>query len=224
MFASTANAQLFERGMDVDGNHTMVYDDEYDLTWLADANYANTSGYNTTGSFPGQEGGAMTWLESTTWANNLVINDEIYGDISGWRLPSAYNAISDPNGDIGPINSSGPTNVYGSELAHMTVLANSVFNVSFADPSITSGLFSNIQSTMYWSGTSTSSENAWMTTFQGEVGFNYVYEMRDNMTSTYAWAVMSGDIAAVPLPAASWLFGPALAWLFSITKTRRRVA
>jgi len=224
MFAFTVNAQLFERGLDEDGNHTMVYDDVTDLTWLADANYANTSNYEIPDS--GFKGGLFTWGEARQWADTLS-----YGGFSDWRLPSAYGgSLADPDTtESGPTDSSGPTNVYGSELANMSVLVNSMVT-GVGDPNITSGLFSNIKNTMYWSSTSTSSERAWMTTFAAgggvgalAVGNNYVYEMRDDMFSTYAWAVRSGDVAAVPLPAASWLFGPALAWLFSITGARRRL-
>jgi len=222
MFASTANAQLFERGMDVNGNHTMVYDDEYDLTWLADANYANTSGHNTTSTQPHQAGGTMTWQESIDWVGGLVIGDDIYGQVSGWRLPSAYNAdVNNP----GPTYSSGPTNVNGSELAHMTELVNTNF---------TTELFKNIQPIMYWSNTSTSAESAWMTTFANSYfdgvsfvagyGNHDVYDMGKNMGGTYAWAVMTGDVAeiyATPLPMASWFFAPALAWLFSVARPQR---
>lgn len=42
----------------------MAYDSEYDVTWLADANYAEISGYDTTGEF--------TWAEAVAWAEQLV--------------------------------------------------------------------------------------------------------------------------------------------------------
>jgi len=211
MLVSTAHAQLFSRGMDEGGNHTMVYDDIYNLTWLADANYANTSGHNTTSTKPWQAGGTMTWQQSMDWVSSLEFNDEIYGQVTGWRLPSAYNAdVNNP----GPTNNSGSPD--GSELAHMTELVNT---------NHLTNLFHNIQPIMYWSGTSTSVEQAWMTTFASSGFGSYdVYNMGVNMGGTYAWAVMTGDVAeiyATPLPAASWFFAPALAWLFSFVRPVR---
>ena len=40
-----------------------VYDDVLDITWLQDANYAMTSGYDADGT--------MTWDDAFTWAANL---------------------------------------------------------------------------------------------------------------------------------------------------------
>jgi len=53
----------------------MIYSTDLDLTWLQDANYAQTSGNSSDG--------LMTWDEATTWAENLT-----YGGIGGWRLPT----------------------------------------------------------------------------------------------------------------------------------------
>ena len=56
----------------------MVYDDVLNITWLQDANYAMTSGYDTDGR--------MTWEQANTWATTLV-----YGGTGGWRLPTFDN-------------------------------------------------------------------------------------------------------------------------------------
>jgi hypothetical protein len=53
----------------------MLYDDVHNITWLQDANYAKTSGYD--------GDGRMTWSAAKTWADNLV-----YGGFSDWRLAS----------------------------------------------------------------------------------------------------------------------------------------
>jgi hypothetical protein len=57
----------------------MIYSTDLDLTWLQDANYAQTSGFS--------PDGLMTWDEANTWATNLV-----YGGVGGWRLPT-YDPI-----------------------------------------------------------------------------------------------------------------------------------
>lgn len=66
----TADAALYDRG------NGMIYDDVLDITWLQDANYAKTSGYDSDG--------IMTWEEANAWADQLV-----YGGYSDWRLTSA---------------------------------------------------------------------------------------------------------------------------------------
>jgi hypothetical protein len=65
----------------VDRGGGMIYDTDLNVTWLADANYSMTSGYNADGY--------MTWGEATTWAANLS-----YGGYSDWRLPTADPACS----------------------------------------------------------------------------------------------------------------------------------
>ena len=74
-----ANAALHQR---LGG--AAYYDDVSNLTWLADANYAQTSGYDTDGR--------MTWTNATAWVSTLNIND-----VTGWRLPIIV--LSDPTCD-----------------------------------------------------------------------------------------------------------------------------
>lgn len=64
-----ANAILIDRGSG------MIYDNELDVTWLEDANYAMTSGYDADGN--------MTWDAATTWASILS-----FGGYDDWRLPT----------------------------------------------------------------------------------------------------------------------------------------
>jgi hypothetical protein len=67
----------------------MIYSTDMDTTWMIDAKYAMTSGYDADG--------LMTWQEANTWVQNLS-----YGGFSDWRLPTfdpAYNrddVFSDP--------------------------------------------------------------------------------------------------------------------------------
>lgn len=73
----SANAALIERlgGL-------AYYDDVADLTWLADANYAQTSGYDANGR--------MTWADANAWAAGL----EVAG-VTGWRLPDTIDVGND---------------------------------------------------------------------------------------------------------------------------------
>lgn len=73
--ALSAHALLIDRG------GGMIYSTDMDVTWLMDANYARTTGYDTDGY--------MTWLAANTWAQDLS-----YGGYDDWRLPTfdpAYN-------------------------------------------------------------------------------------------------------------------------------------
>ncbi len=42
----------------------------------------------------------------------------------------------------------------------------------------------------------------------------------DKEVDLYAWAVHSGDVAAIPLPAAAWLFGSALLGLGAVKRRK----
>ena len=66
--SGVADAGLIDRG------HGLIYDDVLNITWLQDANYAQTSGYDTDG--------LMNWTAATAWAAQLV-----YGGYDDWRLP-----------------------------------------------------------------------------------------------------------------------------------------
>lgn len=59
--SNSANAALFDRG------NGIIYDDDLNITWIQNANYA---------------GATMTWTDATNWANNLIFQG--YDD---WRLP-----------------------------------------------------------------------------------------------------------------------------------------
>jgi hypothetical protein len=73
----------------------MIYSTDLNLTWLQDANYAQTSGYA-----PAQPNGLMTWDQASTWATTLV-----YGGVTGWRLPTfdpahpgqCYSSLESPS-------------------------------------------------------------------------------------------------------------------------------
>ncbi|HTL58443.1 MAG TPA: DUF1566 domain-containing protein, partial [Candidatus Limnocylindrales bacterium] len=54
----------------------MVYDDVQNRTWLQDANYANTHGYDSTG-------GVMDWATAYSWVATINV-----GGFTDWRLPT----------------------------------------------------------------------------------------------------------------------------------------
>ena len=52
-------AALYDRG------NGMIYDDVLDITWLQDANYAKSSGYDSDG--------LMSWAEANAWASRSIM-------------------------------------------------------------------------------------------------------------------------------------------------------
>ena len=164
-----ANASLIDRG------NGLIYDNDLNITWLADANYANTSGYASV------ESGNMGWGDAMSWADQLV-----YSGFTDWRLPSSDNC----NGDA--CSNSEMGHLYFNELggvAPLSIIDN--HNAGFA-------LFSNIQDGFYWSNTLD------ISTSDGAFGFNFRFgHQYSNLITVYgsAWAVRDGDVAAAPEPA-----------------------
>ncbi len=189
-----AHAALVDRG------GGLVYDTDYDITWLQDADYPTTSAYPAIDS-----NGQMSWEEAKTWAADLV-----YGGYDDWRLPSAFN----PDGS-GPCGlPAGAFDCTGSELGHLfyTELGNSAGMGGFTN----SGPFVNVRSLTYWNETAAPPDpvgggaRAWV--FFIVNGLQYpglVTNAADGSPYVgYAWAVRDGDVAAtVPEPAMLLLLG-----------------
>jgi hypothetical protein len=222
--SGAAKAALHDRG------GGLVYDDVLDVTWLADANYAKTSGYDADG--------LMNWLGARIWAANLTYYDSVRGvTYDDWRLPSVRDGgLADYNfgysgTEIGyNVRTVGADGTVYSELAHMYFN-----NLGFKSNYNSSGAYQadfgifgngtgsgggerdgvgpnnaiiNLQSSAYWSGPeygSGLSDYAWQ--FSNYYGYqnvgphNYVF---------YVWAVRPGDVPAVPEPAPAALFGVGL--------------
>ena len=172
-----------------------IYDNVANLTWLQDANYAKTSGYDATGR--------MNWVQANAWAGSLNIDG-----VTGWRLPG------------GPMLDYG----YNQKASEMGNLFYNVLGGT-ADTDITTthnanyNLFKNVQSNYYWSGVEFDSYLAW------DFHFLYGYQDFSNKVSNlFGWAVRSGDVGAspVPVPGALALMGPALLGLLGAKRSRRR--
>jgi hypothetical protein len=193
--SSSSHAALYDRG------NGLIYDDVLDITWMQDANYAQTSGYDSDG--------LMSWADANTWAEQLS-----YGGFDDWRLASAGNAPS-----VG-------FNVTTGELGHMfynnlgnTASTSILNNVSFTDTTPGGGTesFLNVQSDTYWLGEEYAPITGFAWAFITDNGGQY--NTNEN-GSYYSWAVRAGDVGSVPVPAAAWLFGSALAGLLVARRKR----
>ena len=134
-WSNIASATLINRG------GGMIFDTDLNVTWLQDANYAKTSGYDSDG--------AMTWSETMSWAANLA-----YGGYSDWRLA---------NSSACHIDSCTSTN----ELSHLWYIE--LGNV-VDGPMTNKGDFLNVQG-YYWTNFLVSSSFASVVEFgTGDVG------------------------------------------------------
>ena len=212
----SANAALYDRG------NGLIYDDVLDITWLQDANYAQTSGYDSDGR--------MNWSQANAWAAQLS-----YGGYDDWRLPSAnlMNPTSPCWADDGSCDR-GHNNTTG-ELGHMFYnnLGNlgrydtngnsqsgfGVTNSSFTDGNSGASVsIVNLQNSFYWLDEEyvPGTDRAWAFGTGGGVQYDV-----NKGNSGYSWAVRAGDVSSVPVPAAAWLFGSALLGLAGVKRRHR---
>ena len=150
--------------------------------------------------------GPLDWVTANEWVTSLTVGGE-----GGWRLPSALNG-----------DGTGPCSGYdctGGELGNM--FYNVLGGVAFSDIRVTHNsnydLFSNIVWEHYWSGT----ERADVTTSAWTFRFDTGEQRSFNKSLGFGvWAVRSGDVSTVPVPAAMWLFSTGLIGLFGIARKK----
>lgn len=182
------------------GSFEAYYDTDLNVTWLADANYAKTSGYDADG--------LMTWSQANTWAAQLSFyNPLTHETIDDWRLPTttdtgtagcnfAYSG-TDCGYNVDP-NSSEMAHLFFTELGNISAYTTS--GAFVGDNGVNSGLvnkgpFTNFQSNVYWSG------SEYVPGMIGAWGFVTYSGLQVNVLKTdtfYALAVRPGDVAAVP--------------------------
>ena len=183
LLSFNTSAALYDRG------NGLIYDDVLDITWLQDANYSQTSGFDADGR--------MGWNAANTWTSQLQ-----YAGYDGWRLASAGNP---PASNL---------NVTTGELGHMfyinlgnTAGSSILSNLSFSNAAFEDGTesFFNVQPNTYWLAEELAGNTFFAWGFDTSLGDQ---NQNPKTNGYFSWAVHDGDIGAspVPLPAAFWLF------------------
>lgn len=231
----STQAALYNRG------EGLIYDDVLNLTWLQDANYAKTSGFDINGR--------MDWESAVDWADKLV-----YSGYSDWRLPTltpvngsnfqydySYNGTTDSSYSITSqkselaymfyVNLNNPSRYLANndQWPNGEINPNWTGHVSAVFQDAAHGnvndSFVNLQSDTYWTGLEYAPDltTAWvLSAWDGFQDINLKFY------SVYAWAVRSGDVfptgnnpsnpATVPVPGAVWFFVSGLMGLLGIRR------
>jgi len=179
----SAQSALIDRG------GGLIYDDDLDVTWMANANVT---------------GANMTWEGAMSWADGLN-----FGGFTDWRL--ADTLLDDPT--CRDPDSGGP-NCRGSEFGHLFYdelggVSGKTIHHTHNDAAYS--LFENIAAGFYWSRTRDPDPQV----LNAAYIFYFGNGTQGPVSGTaFAWAVHDGDIgSSVPIPAAVWLFGSALGLL-----------
>jgi hypothetical protein len=153
----------------IDRGDGFIYDDVLDITWTQNANI----------------NGPTTWDAQIAWVAGYSQTHSVYGTFDNWRLPSM-----DVDGDnvIVDCGTASETNCQDNEYGYLY----HQYGISDTSP----GLFTNVASAFYWSGTLSTFNPpccAWIFgLFDGSQSGN-----SNKSLPRAAWAVMDGDIQAL---------------------------
>jgi hypothetical protein len=198
LIAVSANAALVGRLPATPGGDDFqaAYDDVLDITW---ATNANLRGFNTAGP----------WDDLTAWASGLD-----YLGFDDWRLASV-----DVNGDTAVIDCNGATEqaCRDNEMGYMFYqhMGGTSGTSEQGDQTVDGVLLTNVTGDM-WTDTEIDADHAYTFFFRLGSQHNFL-----KTVTTNGWAVRVGDVSAVPVPAAVWLFGSGLLGLIGVARRKK---
>jgi hypothetical protein len=201
ILAGKAQAALVDRG------GGLIYDSTRNITWLADMNYANTSGY-------ADFNGRMSWTDANVWAKTLA-----YGGYDDWRLPTLYESDKTCSAAGGGYGCTGGelSGLFTTDLGTQAYESVREQKGDTAEQIANLALFRNIQLNAYWSNSVFTSQPRWGINYRAQDGCQCVADIDAQL---YAVAVRPGDvIASVPEPQTLTL---ALLGLAAVSATRKR--
>jgi PEP-CTERM motif len=200
-------------GRDLDGNvdngFEAYYDKALNVTWLADANHAKTSGYDADGG--------MSWEDASAWASQLDV-----GGVTGWRLPQVQFSSCYTGGSYLQQQCGYYADPSASEMAHMFFVTLGNKSNATSTPSalaINTGPFANVKDS--WG----SSFNDWVSGVKGAWVFNFNsgYQNADYTFNPHnAWAIHDGDVGSVPEPQTYALMGLGLLAVGAALRQRKQ--
>ncbi len=214
--AQAALTTIGTAGYDSDHNGTIESDENYNLIYDADGPLGPVTWLDY--SHPRQ-----SWNDQIIWAATLgdkltvTLNPGYTTSISwlvGWRLPSAG---ANPQYGLNGLNQT------TSEMGDL--FYNGLGLTAYSSYATTAQLnatnFDNLIASWYWSGTEFAydPEFAWVI-YMGD-GYQNSYYKHGMDVSAYGLAIHSGQVSAVPVPGAIWLFGSGLAGLVALSRRRK---
>lgn len=157
-------------------------------------------------------GGTVDWWAAQAYVSylNSLNHGEGYGGSNKWALPTTVDSSTSQLAELyySELNDLGYPGTNGSNFG---ILGTGTYN----DTSGTIGPFSNAHTYVYWSGTESASVPAIVWRFNTNTGSQSTIT-RDYWL--YAWAVSPGQLPAVPVPGAVWLFGTGMLGLLSLKR------
>ncbi|MBI5041059.1 MAG: DUF1566 domain-containing protein [Gammaproteobacteria bacterium] len=211
----------------IDRGGGLIYDTDLDITWLADANYAATSGYDADGM--------MTYSEANAWVNQLS-----FGGFDDWRLPfnPQLDASCSLTRNVNGITLNAGFDCQGSEYGHLFyselggTTGSPITDSTDPDVALFSNIMTYVPSTLgalgeYWAAAAV----YWSPDLQSNYTIYHHFHFSDGYQrdfdptiAMHAMAVRDGDVAAVvPVPGAVWLFMSGLMGLMGAAKRKTAV-
>ena len=233
---STAQASLFDRG------NGLIYNLVSNITFTSDANLFKTQAdgnanlinqiiaanngvvFNTPNIYDTPRNSGSYTLKTTDFTEFTYLNT-INGQMTWWGAQAWIGYLNKTNYDgynNWSLPTTDPTDKFNSQMGELfyTELGGRYLSSIVSSHNANYNLFSNVQSSGYWSSDEylPPSPNfaAW--------AFNLSNGLQGSTSKTqvkFAWAVRSGDVAAIPVPGAAWLFGIGLIGVTSLARKRK---